>query len=160
MDLESPMLIQEPNRLVGLLVCASGAFFQKFFCLSVDVVIHSSPPIQVAGALFLLVAFHPTPFDFDRQSFRAISNFLKVIETRLINLQGLVAAQGRLAVESNSNSFRGNVKLLHQNHHSSEHTDTTSEFAVACRLIVSGPVYVVRLVKAFLVCILSGSHRK
>ena len=81
------MLIQEPYRLAGSLVCASGAFFQKLFCLSVKVVIHSSPPIQVADAFLLLVAFHPTPFDFNRQSFHSISNFLEVVnKKRLINL--------------------------------------------------------------------------
>jgi len=69
MDLEGPMLMQEPDRLVGVLVCASGAFFQECFCLSDDIVIHSSPPIQVTDAFLLLIAFHPTPVDFDRQRF-------------------------------------------------------------------------------------------
>ena len=78
------MLMQELDIRVGSLVCASGAFFQKLFCLSVDIVIRSSPPIQVTEAFLLLVAFHPTPFDFNRQSFHAISNFLKEIETRLL----------------------------------------------------------------------------
>ena len=84
MDLEGLMLIQEADRLVGSLVCASDAFFQKIFCFSVyivvDIVVYSSPPIQVTDAFLLLVAFHPTPFDFNRQIFHAFSNFLKVIE--------------------------------------------------------------------------------
>ena len=82
------MLMQESDRLVGSLVCASDTLFQKLFCLSVELVIHSSPPFQVTDAFLLLVAFHPTPFpfDFNRQSFHAILYFLKVIETRLINL--------------------------------------------------------------------------
>ena len=86
MDLEGPVLMQVLDRLVAALVCASGAFFQERFCLSVDIVIHPSPPVQVADAFLLLMAFHPTLFDFDRQRFHTISNFLKVIETRLINL--------------------------------------------------------------------------
>ena len=78
MDLGGPVLIQESNRVVGSLVFASGAFFQKSFCLAVDEVILPSPPIQVADAFLLLVAFHSTPFDFDRQSVHTVSDFLKV----------------------------------------------------------------------------------
>ena len=74
MDLEGPKHMQEPDRLVVALVCASGALFQERFCLSIDIVIHPSPPVQVTDAFLLLVSFYPTPFEFDRQRFEGNRN--------------------------------------------------------------------------------------